>query len=341
MCTKLGLGRTDSETKSNVLGGPDAKFGVSPDQIGEAYRLAKANGATRFGIHMMTGSCVMNSEYWLETVSVLFDTMAKLRTELGIEFEFMNIGGGLGIPYRPDSPKNDVKTLVGMMKKTLAEKVKEHNIPMPRLYMENGRYMTGPFGWLVTRCRCIKNTYAKYYGVDSCMANLMRPGMYESYHYITVPARDGVAKAQYESSNVVGTLCENNDWFAKNRELPPSEVGDLFVIHDTGAHAHSMGFQYNGKLRAPEILKREDGSMSLIRYREEIKTALYANCVMPSDIAPSNGVAYLEASDDLPTKGYKGTEQKKTGVLDFVSNPTVAWGACAAIALYAVLKSSN
>jgi diaminopimelate decarboxylase len=139
-----GVGRTDSETKSNVLGGPDAKFGVPPDQIVEAYRLAKENGATRFGIHMMTGSCVMNSEYWLETVGVLFDTMAKLRTELGIEFEFMNIGGGLGIPYRPDTQdKISVQTLVGMLKKKFAEKLAEHNCPMPRLYMENGRYMTG------------------------------------------------------------------------------------------------------------------------------------------------------------------------------------------------------
>jgi hypothetical protein len=138
----------------------------------------------------------------------------------------------------------------------------------------------------------------------------------------------------------VGTLCENNDWFAKDRGLPPSEVGDLFVIHDTGAHAHSMGFQYNGKLRAPEILRREDGSMSLVRYRETIKEALYANCLMPTDLAPANGVAYLEAADSLPSD-YKSTPPKTSGLMALIGSPTVAWVSCAAIALYAVLKSSN
>lgn len=130
--------------------------------------------------------------------------------------------------------------------------------------MENGRYMTGPFGWLVTRCEAIKQSYGRYYGVDACMAHLMRPGMYGSYHHITVPAREGDENVKHEPSHVVGSLCENNDWFAKDRPLPRAEVGDLFVIHDTGAHSHSMGFQYNGKLRAPEVLIRPDGSDTLM-----------------------------------------------------------------------------
>lgn len=258
-----GLGRTDSETKSNVLGGPDAKFGVPPFQIVDAYRKAKAAGATRFGIHMMTGSCVMNQEYWKETVTVLFDTIVTLKKELGIEFEFMNIGGGLGIPYRPEQTTVDVEAISQMLRDVFDEAMRTHGLAsIPRLCMENGRYMTGPFGWLVTRCEAIKNTYGLYYGVDACMAHLMRPGMYGSYHHITIPKREG--DAERVPSHVVGTLCENNDWFAKDRLLPKAQVGDLFVIHDTGAHAHSMGFQYNGKLRAPEVLIRPDGSDSLM-----------------------------------------------------------------------------
>lgn len=173
---------------------------------------------------------------------------------------------------------------------------------LPRLCMENGRFMTGPFGWLVTRCEAIKDTYARYYGVDACMAHLMRPGMYGAYHYISIPAREGGEETE---ANVVGTLCENNDWFAKDRSLPKAEVGDLFVIHDTGAHSHSMGFQYNGKLRAPEVLIRPDGhdtlmfvfaiilcldyishDVSCIMYsrQRENYDSLYGNCVLPEDL---------------------------------------------------------
>lgn len=276
-----GLGRTDSETKSNVLGGPDAKFGVPPFQIVEAYRKAQQAGATRFGIHMMTGSCVMNQDYWRETVTVLFNTIVQLKKELGIEFEFMNIGGGLGIPYRKDQETVNVEAIAKMLREVFDEAMLKHGLEtLPRLCMENGRYMTGPYGWLVTRCDAIKETYGLYYGVDACMAHLMRPGMYGSYHEISIPAREG---GELIPSNVVGTLCENNDWFAKDRPLPKAQVGDLFVIHDTGAHSHSMGFQYNGKLRAPEVLLRADGSDSLIRQRETFES-LYGNCVMPADL---------------------------------------------------------
>ncbi|KAL3658019.1 hypothetical protein V7S43_017061 [Phytophthora oleae] len=276
-----GLGRTDSETKSNVLGGPDAKFGVPPFQIVEAYRKAQQAGATRFGIHMMTGSCVMNQDYWRETVSVLFNTIVQLKKELGIEFEFMNIGGGLGIPYRKDQESVDVEAIAKMLREVFDAAMKEHGLEtLPRLCMENGRFMTGPFGWLVTRCEAIKETYGRYYGVDACMAHLMRPGMYGAYHEISIPARENEEVAP---SHVVGTLCENNDWFAKDRPLPKAQVGDLFVIHDTGAHSHSMGFQYNGKLRAPEVLLRPNGGDSLIRERETYES-LYGNCVVPEDL---------------------------------------------------------
>ena len=279
-----GLGRTDSETKSNVLGGPDAKFGVAHYQIKEAYTKAKKYGAKKFGIHMMTGSCVLSNAYWIETVTRMLDTVAMLRSELNIEFEYINVGGGIGIPYKPGVESVNIPELVKSIRKIFDQKILEHGMPEPALHMENGRYMTGPFGYLVARCHAMKDSYQIYYGLDACMANLMRPGMYGSYHHITVPKHEG-KDAERRDANVVGTLCENNDWFAKDRSLPSSAtVGDLFVIHDTGAHSHSMGFQYNGKLRAPELLLRTDHvSIDMIRKREEIPD-LYANCVELSDI---------------------------------------------------------
>lgn len=285
-----GLGRTDSETASNVLGGPNAKFGVAPFQIVEAYRKAKENGAKRFGIHMMTGSCVLNEEYWLETVTVLLETIEKLHKELGITFEFMNIGGGLGVAYKPEQKKVDLASLVPKLKAKFEEKMPEvFKDSWPKLYMENGRYITGPYGYLISKCEAIKHSYSTYYGLDACMANLMRPGMYESYHHISIPAADKRG-SKIEKANVVGTLCENNDWFAKDRELPIAEKGDLFVIYDTGAHAHSMGFQYNGKLRAPEVLLKGGSGRPedvLIRKRETIPE-LYENTIMPDHLGGSN-----------------------------------------------------
>ena len=278
-----GLGRTDSETASNILGGPDAKFGVSPEQIVDAYRKAKAAGAKRFGIHMMTGSCVLSDEYWEETVEKLLSTCREISSQLNIKFDFFNIGGGLGIPYRPGEKRVDVDILSRKIR-TIYDRHFDDVHSGPRLYMENGRYMTGPYGYLVSRCQAIKKTFAVYYGLDACMANLMRPGMYGSYHHISVPeAEERAGDADLIKANVVGTLCENNDWFAKGRLLPGKcSVGDLFIIFDTGAHSHSMGFQYNGKLRAPEILLR-DGKDELIRERETIPM-LYANTVLPDDM---------------------------------------------------------
>lgn len=299
-----------------MLGGPDAKFGVPPFQIVDAYARAKAAGAKRFGMHMMTGSCVMNSEYWTETVTVLLETVARVRRELGIEFEFINIGGGLGIPYRPGVPSVDVEALAAQLARVVAEQQAANGsgAKPPRLCMENGRYMTGPFGWLVARCEVVKDTYARYYGLDACMSNLMRPGMYGAYHHITIPAREADDKPR-TAANVVGTLCENNDWFAKDRELPAgAAVGDLFVIHDTGAHSHSMGFQYNGKLRAPELLLREDGSVELIREREAI-ACLFDNTVLPADLREAlparEAAAYPYAGRAVGVKGAAGARRAR------------------------------
>jgi len=350
-----GLGRTDSSTKSNVLGGPEAKFGVPLEQVIDAYRAAKTCGATRFGIHMMTGSCVLKDEYWSETVARLFQVMSEARTALGIEFDFVNIGGGLGIPYKPEEAGKTVD-LEGLSKRirstvdTALASAGAAQSKVPALYMENGRFITGPYGWLVTRCRATKVAFGqRYCGVDACMAHLMRPGMYGSYHHITVPGREGrttvaglpagpgregagaahggsaaaseggreeskTSEGKEDDSgaadraelNVVGTLCENNDWFAKARNLPATSTsGDLFVIHDTGAHSHSMGFQYNGKLRAPELLIRSGGSASaprvdMIRSREVVEV-LFADTSIPSDMGsqPDFGLPVQRAGEGL------------------------------------------
>ena len=223
-----GLGRTDSETASNVLGGPDAKFGVPPDAIVAAYVSAAAAGASAFGMHMMTGSCVLNDAYWQESVGALIRAVAAVHAAVpGVPFEFINIGGGLGIPYMPTANVVDLPPLAAALSVTVRDAWSRAGLPapLPRLFMENGRYMTGPFAWLVSRCEASKRAFgATYFGLDACMAHLMRPGMYGAYHHITVPARERVGGAR-APANVVGTLCENNDWFAKVRggECAPSQ----------------------------------------------------------------------------------------------------------------------
>ena len=280
-----GLGTTDSETSSNVLGGPNAKFGISPDQIVSAYEQARCLGATRFGIHCMTGSCVRNTAYWEELCARLVKVAGIVRRRLpGLTFDFINIGGGLGIPYRPDQKPIDLIHTAGAIGRAIRSACARIGwASVPSVWMENGRFVTGPFGWLVTRCRAVKRGFGRtYYGLDANMAHLMRPGMYGAYHHITIPSRESSAKRALAS--VVGTLCENNDWFCRDRSLPQGvKRCDLFVIHDTGAHSHSMGFQYNGTLRAPELLLRSDGRVDLIRQRETIKD-LFGNTRMPLDL---------------------------------------------------------
>ena len=283
MCFRLnpGVGNTQSETSSNLLGGPTAKFGVAPDQIESAYRKARLYGATRFGIHMMTGSCVTDEEYWAISVERLLETLKALSATLNIRFEFVNIGGGIGIPYHDGQPEVDVNRVASIIADKFENAFGSQKEKWPQLIMENGRYITGPFGWLVTRCHAVKSAFnTQFYGVDACMANLMRPGMYGSHHHITVPEAEKRG-GKVLPCNVVGTLCENNDWFAKDRSLPQAQVGDLFVIHDTGAHSHSMGFQYNAKLRAPEVLIDAQGLPQLIRERETVED-LFSNTVIPN-----------------------------------------------------------
>jgi diaminopimelate decarboxylase len=272
LCFRLNptIGTTDSGISSNVLSGSNTKFGIDTDQIVEVYRLAQTMGISRFGLHVMTGSCVMDPIYWYDLVNVVYKVINQLYVTLGIQIEFVNLGGGIGIQYMPDLPDVDIGQIALNIRVAFDENIIRYgHIFEPLLCMENGRYITGNYGWLITRCKSIKRkTSGVFYGLDACMSNLMRPGMYGAYHHITVP-RLNKYDTEYVLSNVAGSLCENNDWFAKDRLLPKNIcTDDIFIIHDTGAHSHSMGFQYNGKLRAPEVLLLSNGNVKLIRRRE-------------------------------------------------------------------------
>ncbi|WP_297957697.1 diaminopimelate decarboxylase [uncultured Desulfobulbus sp.] len=253
-------------TGNDIIGKPEeAKYGVSHEQIVEAYRRAMARGAKRFGLHTMLASNELHYSYMVQTASMLLDLVATIGGELGIRFEFINIGGGLGIPYLPDIDPLNIEAM-GEEITALFVDFQDRCGYSPALFMESGRYMTGPHGALVTRAINRKEIYRTYVGVDACMSALMRPGMYGAYHHIEVPAR--LAEPVVETVDVVGALCENNDKFAVQRPLPRILDGDLVVIHDTGAHGHAMGFNYNGRMRPQELLLRADGSVALIR-REE------------------------------------------------------------------------
>lgn len=270
-----GIGRTDSETKSNILGGPDAKFGMDWESIIHACKKALELGTEKIGIHMMTGSNVTNLKYWEELIDKLFELLDDLNKQ-NITIQYVNLGGGIGIDYRAGIDV-DIQILAKKIGNKIMENCLKYELTIPDVYMENGRFITGPYGYLISKCNSVKKLYGKtFYGLDASMSNLMRPGMYGAYHHISVLGKSSSINDQ--PANVVGTLCENNDWFAKDRLLPVANPGDYFVIWDTGAHAHSMGFQYNGKLRAPEVLINEY-TFKLIRRRETfedyISTVLY------------------------------------------------------------------
>ena len=251
---------------NGIIGNPvESKYGVAKDQIVEAYRKARARGASRFGLHTMLASNELNYTYMVTTAEMLLDIVEQIQNELGITFDFINIGGGLGIPYLPEDNALDLQSM-GREITSLFKSFKERNGYMPALLMESGRYITGPHGALIVKAINRKEIYRTYVGVDACMSSLMRPGMYGAYHHIDVLSKNGTTSL--ETVDVVGSLCENNDKFAIQRDLPPIADGDILVIHDTGAHGHSMGFNYNGKLRPQELLLREDGSISLIRRAE-------------------------------------------------------------------------
>ncbi len=253
-------------TGNDIIGKPEeAKYGVSHDQIVEAYRRAQARGAQRFGLHTMLASNELNYTYMVQTAAMLLELVAALGKELGITFEFINIGGGLGIPYTPESKTLDIAAM-GREITALFTAFRDQHGYCPALFMESGRFMTGPHGVLVVRAINRKEIYRTYIGVDACMSALMRPALYGAYHHIEVLGKD--EHAATEMVDVVGSLCENNDKFAIQRSLPKIEEGDLLIIQDSGAHGHAMGFNYNGKLRPKELLLCQDGTVALVR-REE------------------------------------------------------------------------
>ncbi len=253
-------------TGNYIIGNPvEAKYGISDNQLIAAYEAARDRGATRFGLHSMLASNELNYTYMVETTKMLLNVVEKVSESLGITFEFINIGGGLGIPYRPEDKPLDVHIMAKEVKALLNSFEEKHG-HAPKFIMESGRYMTGPHGVLVATAINRKDIYRKYIGVDACMSALMRPGIYGAYHHITVPGKED--REHNCIVDVVGSLCENNDKFAVQRPLPEIEEGDLLVIHDTGAHGHAMCFNYNAKLRPKELLLHSDGSVELIR-REE------------------------------------------------------------------------
>ncbi|POR02069.1 diaminopimelate decarboxylase [Alkalispirochaeta sphaeroplastigenens] len=274
-----------------IIGTPrEAKYGFTREQLFEGYRRARDLGARRFGLHTMVASNELNPDYFVETARILFELVVELKAGLGIDIEFVNLGGGIGIPYRPEQKAVDYQILSRGIETAYQEIIVSAGLDPVRVVTENGRVVTGPYGWLVTRVRHKKETYKRYLGVDATMADLMRPGMYGAYHHITVPGKALPEKSLLEGTpeqgpektgsapvnvwDVTGSLCENNDKFALDRELPEVEVGDLLVIHDTGAHGHAMGFNYNGKPRCAEVLLRSDRSVRLIRRAETVDDVL-------------------------------------------------------------------
>lgn len=254
---------------NDIIGNPlESKYGVSNDQLINAYRLAKDRGATKFGLHSMLASNELNYTYMVKTAKMLLDEVIRVSKALDIRFEFINIGGGLGIPYKPEQKPLDLKCMAKEISDAF-NTFERQNGYVPYFFMESGRYITGPHGALVVTAINRKDTYRTYIGVDACMSSLMRPALYDAYHHISVIGKEDKPKSLV--ADIVGSLCENNDKFAIQRELPEIEDGDLLAIHDTGAHGHAMGFNYNGRLRPKELLLRTDGSVELIRRAETVE----------------------------------------------------------------------
>lgn len=251
-----------------IIGKPEeAKYGFTREQILEAYALCKKAGVKRFGLHTMVASNELDPDYFVETARMLFELVLEVKDGLGIELEFINMGGGIGIPYRPEQKPIDLLYVSSKIKELYERMIVPAGLEL-KIVMENGRVVTGPYGWLISKVLHKKDTYKHYLGLDASMANLMRPGMYGAYHHITVFGKEKAPLLR--TYDVTGSLCENNDKFAIDRELPEVEIGDYLAIHDTGAHGHAMGFNYNGKLRSAELLLKEDGQVKLIRRAETL-----------------------------------------------------------------------
>ena len=244
----------------------DAKYGMTRPQIAEAFRRLRDKGAKHFGLHAFLASNTISNDYYPALAGILFQLAAELKAETGCHIQYINLSGGIGIPYRPDQEANNIAVIGEGVRRKYAEILVPAGMGDVKLCGELGRFMLGPYGCLVTKVLHFKHIYKEYVGVDACAADLMRPAVYGAYHHITVAGReDAPCDRQYD---VTGALCENCDKFAVDRMLPEIRRGDLLVIHDTGAHGHSMGYNYNGKLRSAELLLQKDGSVRLIRRAE-------------------------------------------------------------------------
>ncbi|MBD5521318.1 MAG: diaminopimelate decarboxylase [Lachnospiraceae bacterium] len=247
----------------------DSKYGFTTEQMFEGFRILKQKGVKRFGIHAFLASNTVTNEYYPQLAKQLFELAVKLKEETGAEIAFINLSGGVGVAYKPEQEANDIRTIGEGVRKVYEEVLVPAGMGDVAIYTEMGRFMMAPYGALITKAIHEKHTYKEYIGVDACAVNLMRPAMYGAYHHITVLGKeDKPCDCKYD---VTGSLCENNDKFAIDRMLPKIDMGDYLAIHDTGAHGHSMGYNYNGKLRSAELLLCEDGNVKLIRRAETPK----------------------------------------------------------------------
>ena len=255
---------------NTIIGYPEeAKYGLTREQIFQALTICQSKGVKRFGLHTMVISNELNGDSFVETARMMFNLALDVYRDLAIKVEFIDLGGGIGIPYRPEQEPVDLAYVGREVKKVYDEIIVANDLHPVQIALECGRMITGPYGYLVATVLHKKEIYKNYLGLDACMANLMRPALYGSYHHITVVGKENSPNdCIYD---VTGSLCENNDKFAIDRSLPKVDIGDRVVIHDAGAHGHAMGFNYNGKLRSAELLLRPDGSVQMIRRAETLE----------------------------------------------------------------------
>ena len=270
---------------NDIMDNPgDSKYGMTEEQLTEAFRILKDKGVKHFGIHAFLASNTVTNEYYPFLAKILFELAVRVKNAAGVHIAFINLSGGIGIPYRPDQEPNDIRVIGDGVRKVYEEVLVPAGMGDVAIFTELGRFMLGPYGALVTRAIHEKHTYKEYIGVDACAVNLMRPAMYGAYHHITVMGKENApCDHKYD---VTGSLCENNDKFAVDRMLPEIQMGDLLFIHDTGAHGFSMGYNYNGKLRSAELLLQEDGSVRMIRRAETPKDyfATFDFCGLLKDV---------------------------------------------------------
>ena len=270
---------------NDIMDNPgDSKYGMTEKQLTEAFRILKDKGVKHFGIHAFLASNTVTNEYYPLLAKILFELAVRVKNAAGVHIAFINLSGGIGIPYRPDQEPNDIRVIGDGVRKVYEEVLVPAGMGDVAIFTELGRFMLGPYGALVTRAIHEKHTYKEYIGVDACAVNLMRPAMYGAYHHITVMGKENApCDHKYD---VTGSLCENNDKFAVDRMLPEIQMGDLLFIHDTGAHGFSMGYNCNGKLRSAELPLQEDGCVRMIRRAETQKDyfATFDFCGLLKDV---------------------------------------------------------